>query len=537
MDVRLVPPAVWQPLIDGAWHGDERALAQSILATVQGQHVGITPMLVGELVQSLRKRGEPVGKVWRTVYQRLLRTLEALAGERRGGTMGGIVLHAVPYHYVVLRLVIPLVDLACQRIGRSYLFCEDDGDISDSDYSKYRSNLNESLVMLAEDDAQHPTFWAECAITLRTMSKTGNWQSAENAPLPIPDPNALSLFLALDPITEQGKRRDQRSLKLTNRRREVNPRIVDAGVDGIRQARSPDDLPHILLSEFMVPTVVRNDRLANNEFFVIKRPPKPVRLRDVLIVGVLPGDIRDEATRTFIKACWFDTLVWLSQRLRQSGLEQSEFRWIEGDRYGRWRSKSFLLEEMPNIVLQQEMEQVRAYRQQFLLTLRWLPSFLDQQASYESGVATSGWDGFKTWLRQSWHGQRENRHWQTTRQTRRRSDQVRFVDSTLSESPLDINQFAFVHLMTFLPTSLQTQTQRTQLGEVGAVLRFGSQPSRSVSLTWVPEPLQVTEGWRLDGRAWRERRLVKPTADSLNKIAANVIEGWQTVLLKEMQRG
>ena len=163
---------------------------------------------------------------------------------------------------------------------------------------------------------------------------------------------------------------------------------------------------------------------------------------------------------------------------------RSEFRWLEGDAFGRSRYCNFLLEDLPIPEPPVELEPSPAYRRGFLVALGWFPSFLDTLNGFDPVPETTGGTGeidpIMRWAYSAWKGQKL-----------RQKKQVN----------VKVDEFAFVHIMLFLPAGkgLETNTpSQARLRQLYRGLDIGMDPGRSVSITWVPEVLKDSKKWAVD---------------------------------------
>lgn len=537
--VRLVSPKVWRYITYEAFgllDVRQRLLAESILKTMHDRHVGATPELVAELAPMLLdfKTPESTKGAWPKVFRRLINEL-ALAGYAEGGAVSGkrqfgILFNANPM-YAVFRLAMPVVEQACRSIRRCCLFCEDDipNAVRRNDYLSYSKAISNRIESMAdnEDGELSGLFWKDRAAALssfsRQLAKPGNRFS-----LPETEPASLALLLRLEPDIPWEKNDSRRIQRLAApmKHRRVRKQKQD-GVDGIQITRREDDLNGILLSEFLNDDVILADRLVNTGFFASRREPKREKMRDVLIAGIMPWYFSNSLNPDFIKACWFDALARFSLMLRGGKLLKSQFRWIEGDRFGQMRACDFFLEDMYTFETGADSKPSRAYRGEFLSALRWLPSFLDTRdghvpAKEANGSAKkkTGIEELKTWAYSAW------------------SKQMRKI----ADSP-DMDTFSFVHVMVFLPSHLadsrESLEDSSHLGPLFKGFRIGNRPGRNVSITWTPDKTEDLGQWAF---AARERAVTPlfPSGDlqtGENKIAGKIVGTWYNQWIREIWLG
>jgi hypothetical protein len=593
MQVHLLSPSIWQPLMEAALLAldvQERRLAQALLATFHNRHVGITPELVATLAPvlldpALQTRAP---RPWDAVIGRLLDELLATEGASssaatlRPRQRFGLLLSANP-SYSALRIILPVVLAACRQLEQCCLFCADEvpATVTAAAYTEYADQLSHDIGQLAlQRDDPFQLFWRERSITLSSLSRQTGRAGAAAATLPEMDPAALRLLLQLAPAISTTQQAKKLPRLVTPLKRQRSQTRKEGGVDGIRVTRRMDDLNNILMSEFINPPLLLADRILNTGYLAIERPPERVKLRDVLIAALMPADVQQGLTGDFVKACWFDCLMQLSVLLRHHKLHQSEFRWIEGDRFDRARSEVYLLDQMPTFDVEMEEEANAGYRDEFLKALRWLPSYLDTRAPFQplarllgeptlavddtasSGQTSPRDDQLRHWFAAAWESQTESRVWQNrqavhTRQRQRYKDQ------------LAVDEFAYVHVMLLLPASERTgqlQDFSARSGQLTRLLKLDRGPHQHVSITWAPDRLaplpsadQLTRSngaertpsppvasgddrsqeWLFEAKGEPApivigNALVEPTGKDL---AGAVEKVWLQQLLKEMWRG
>lgn len=556
-EVKLASPAVWGPLVEGVFGSlpaPARRLALAILTTLHDRHVGITPPIAAELAPLLldpAARPKPQG-VWAATIGRLAAELAPpdrarIGAQATSSPAFGLLLGARPL-YVVLRLALPLVEVACRRLGRCYLFCADEvpRSVATDDYAAYVRDLAGAIVALAQEQNEPvKLLWQDWALTLSSLTRSGDLTHFSGSAVPQTDLPALGMLLRLDPNLDSNAAHAPKVRNLARQRQVYNRQLKEGGIDGIRLTRDVDEIDTILLSEFLNPPLILGDRLANSGYLAIRREPKPVKLRDVLVAALAPGETRALASADLVKACWFDLMARLSLILRQNDLHQSEFRWIEGDAFGRERHQALLLRAIPQFETAPERNFSRNYRQQFLTALRWLPSYLDTRAEFdplpESTAPGNGLTGMQSWLAQAWLHQPDNDGWrdlayevasrrdQAPGQARRQRDEGR----------LDVRQFAYVHLMVFLSTQWQNDSKAANLlATLYGSLRLGQHPGAHISLTWLPDRSDDLAGWWFRARQQPTTALFSQGEEaSLSEIAGRLAETWLEQLTKEMWRG
>ncbi|MCB0107661.1 MAG: hypothetical protein KDE53_17190, partial [Caldilineaceae bacterium] len=488
--------------------------------------------------------------------------------------------------YSTLRIVLPIVLEACRQIGQCYLFCADEmiDSIALDAYTHYTQALSAQIRQLAiSDDPALQLFWQERAIVLSSLSREAAHIDSAHDSLPEMDPTALRLLQQLNPALTSEQQAKKLPRLVTPLKRQRSQTRKEGGVDGIRVTRRMDDINNILLSEFMHPRLLLLDRILNTGYLAIERPPERVKLRDVLIAALMPGDLQPTLHVDFLKACWFDCMMQVSVLLRHHKLHQSEFRWIEGDPFDQVRSTVFLLNQMPIFESEIEEAATAGYRDEFLRALRWLPTFLDARGAFQPLQSTHGSrfadlratmtdpafvteptatplpqpavpaadqpaaraEQLKAWLRTAWANQRESRVWQQQEeeaaQRRPHNDQ------------LAVAEFAYVHIMLFLPARQRQGTFGAFSPRGGQLERLFAAKGRSnqtVSITWVPDELLPSKGkdaatltpsdkWGYEVKGEASKAPLPNDRDDLDgkEIARLLEQAWLDQLLKEMWRG
>ncbi len=594
MTVQLVSPRSWQPLVQqtlDAATPQERPLVHTILNTFHNRHVGIPPTLAATaatvLLDPSQQRRAP--QPWDAVIARIQHELapgmeEPQARQRQIGF--GALFNANPT-YSALRIILPVVLAACRRIGRCYLFCADEiaDSITNDAYLQYTEALSSQIRQLAmRDDKEFQLFWQERAIVLSSLSRETERAGSAFYSLPEMDPAALRLLQQLSPELANEQQAKKLPRLVTPLKRQRSQTRKEGGVDGIRVTRRMEDINNILMSEFMHPRLLLLDRLLNTGYLAIERPPERVKLRDVLIAALMPADVQPSLHVDFLKACWFDCMMQLSVLLRHHRLHHSEFRWIEGDPFDQVRSTVFPLNQMPIFESDIDEAATAGYRDEFLRALRWLPAFLDERGAFQplpiahgnrfadlfavpaatpadlpetsaalvaqsaapaAGEAAHRADHLKEWLRTAWTSQRESRTWQQQAEEeshrRRRNDQ------------LAVDEFAYVHIMLFLPARQRQSAFSTfspRAGQLARLLQAAGKPNQSLSVTWVPDELlpsknravplvEPAEKWGFEVKGEASKAPLPNDRDDLDgkEIACLLEQAWLDQLLKEMWRG
>lgn len=553
-EIKLVKPGIWRRLVREAFSGLSsriKSTAHSVLRTMHNRHIGITPQLAAELAPLITDAH--ASRHGQSAWQEVLKRLQQETSDPLFSF--GVMLSTIPA-YSVIRLAMPILEEACQRINLCFLFCQDniENDVTQENYNQYARDLeNEIRRMAANKEDSLQLFWADRALTLVTLSRHGNFPGPCSSGLPETDPLALGLLLRLNPQLSKTPPLSSHSRRLTDplKHREAS-RLKEGGFSGIQMTRRPEDMEDILLSEFVNPPAVLADRLVNNGFLSLRRQTRREQLRDVLIAGLMPMEIKPKLGADFVKACWFDFIRRFGYMLAQSGRKRSEFRWLEGNQAGQVRSCCFLLQDLPDLAGPFKGHYDSSFRREFLMALGWLPQYLDtryrfqpvpqytagtghQPTKVEKGIKP-GLESAKQWAFSVWHSQEENLQWMI-------HDQDNSNPSESREKRLNIDGFAAVHLMLFLPADIREQEKgvsaATQLGSLYSGFGLGNIPGRNVSITWVPRQITISKQWAYDCRGKGDSQTFfrkKPAGKSSSHlIAGRLEEVWRNQLIKELR--
>ena len=509
MNVRLVPPSVWRPEV--ARYGEARSpidpwndparLAHATLWVLQDAHVGITPRLAHELGRLFVRRG-PEGGVWSKLFQRLQETLPRT--ERSGLVAGNAPV------YVVQHLVKPIVRQACAELGHTCLLCQEeiDGAVTADEYVTYGASLERITSRLAAQLAAEPLFAREHGNAVAALSEPSP-HGRSRAVVPDIDRDSLALVLGLDAAVDVPDRAS-RSAPAPSYVPKRRPAMDGQGgrVEGLRMARGEGQLGSMVLSEFLNPPLVLVDRLLNSGYLVHERRPRRAKLRDALVIGVMPGEVRATPQGAFAKACWLDCMARLARRLCAARLQDSEFRWIEGDAANRARCASFPLATVPP---ERADGAHAAFRDAFMTLARWVPHFFETRA------------GFRTL----------------------RIDANATLDEWIVAAGAahggEVDRFSFVHVMVFRPPIEDARGAAAdgaaRLGRLRAGLRLGYRRRRHVSVTYVPGNLsRDTRPWHFGSDSDPYRGVAPAAADGAS-LARALQSSWLDRLIKDIWHG
>jgi hypothetical protein len=511
MDVRLVPPSVWVPEVEryakpgnpsDPWT-DPARLAHAALWVLQDAHVGITPKLAHELGRLFARKGPAEPGVWPKLFRRLQ---EQLPRTERSGLVAG----SAPV-YVVLNVVKPIVHEACAELGYTCLLCQDDADaaVTADEYATYGASLERIASRIAEQRVAGPLFAAEHGNVVAALSEPSPY-ARSRAVVPGIDRDSLALALGLDAEIDFPERAS-RSAPTPSYVPKRRPAADGSGgrVEGLRQGRGEGQLGSMVLSEFLNPPLVLVDRLLNSGYLVHERRPRRAKLRDALVVGLMPHEVRATPHGTFAKACWIDCMARLARRLVSAGLRDSEFRWIEGDAAGRARRSSFPLGPMPADLAGGRHA---AFRDAFMTLSRWVPDYFETRAGFRP-LRTETIASPDEWAIAAY------------------SAHVDRVDT-----------FSFVHVMLFHPLiddgGRAAAEGAARLGRLRAGLGLGYRRRRHASVTYMPGTLdRDTRPWHFGSDADPYRALAPMPPDEGASLARALQSSWLDRLTKDIWHG
>jgi hypothetical protein len=522
-DVRLGPPSVWGPEVaryaepgnvSDPWT-DPARLAHAVLWVLQDAHVGITPKLAHELGRLFARKGPAEPGVWPKLFRRLQ---EGLPRTERSGLVAG----NAPV-YVVQHLVKPIVREACAELGYTCLLCQDEpeGAVTAGEYAQYGAGLERIASRIAAQLAAGPLFAAEHGNIVAALSEPSSYVRSR-AVVPAIDRDCLAWLLGLDAdvsFPERASRSTPTPSYVPKRR----PAAAGQGgrIEGLRQGRGESQLGSIVLSEFLNHPLVLVDRLLNSGYLVHERRPRRAKLRDALVVGLMPHEVRTTPQGSFAKACWVDCMARLASRLASAHLHDSEFRWIEGDAAGRARRTSFPLgQALPDIPAGRHS----AFRDAFLTLSRWVPDYFETRA------------GFRP-LREDPHSIASAESWAIAAW----AALVDRDERAGSDAPTgSVDGFSFVHVMVFHPPiddgARAAAEGAGRLGRLRAGLRLGYRRRRHASVTYVPLD-RDTRPWRFGSDSDPWRALMPTPSEDGAALARALQSSWLDRLTRDIWHG
>ncbi|MBT3467948.1 MAG: hypothetical protein HN996_12340 [Opitutae bacterium] len=554
LEVSKVSPGIWKRVVSDSFselNSRERRLADALLVFGQNRHVGITPKLSRSIALSILNAEQSAPRPpWDSVSKRLLQQVDCLEKGRtdldervnRGRRQVGI-LRSAPV-YLLLRVVIPIVEMATRKLGKAILFTESDNEESPSlsEYGEYEEALSNSIDDISRDtDRSTDLFWSERAAILSGYLKFRRSKENEGGRLLEMDAPGLAYLLRLNPRVRSMPENDKQ-IQLP----ESEPQIQqiqkqrEGGVNGIKITRSLDDISAVLHSELANPDVMLTDKLVNEGYMIYERNPKKQENRDVLVVGLMSPDISSANTLGWLKACWFETMARLSLILLKAKLTKSDLDWIHADRSGNWRPMHYPIQRMTDTANDTESYS-KWYRGHFLTAMNWLPDFLSVDASLpiprsrkqangddvdtsETTIAV-GMDEDR-WVEDAWRNYVEKRV--------RTEPDSNTTDGWTS-------QYRYIHVMIFLPLSDQMKgdAPSATINRYLHQLHLSAQSKRHVSIVWVPESFQRIEGlssWFSGGILHLENRM-SHTAHDEGVVTSWLVSGWLKNLIKEIWNG
>lgn len=569
LKIQLVGPRTWDAACNAAWQatsarmrrlaaatptGNEpassgatlRQTAISIMLTSHNRHIGMPPEIAYDLAALLLPphAQDRLGRPWQAILARLRRELWRPLHQSQGSAApasisGGLRLQDAPT-YTVLRLAIPLVALACGRVGRSVLACGDEPEqqLSAADFAAYQSQIAAAIEAITMSDETAPTddpyasFWAELALTYTGRTSRPTAERASPA-LPEVDPVSLAWFLRLVPDPKPRlKDVDRPRIVTTPLKRQRSRLLNQDGVRGYKLTQRLEDLGSIVHTELLNPDLLLLDRILNTGYLTVERPPRYQKRRDVLVIGMLPPSMAAHPLADMLKAAWFDCMWRFSSFLRGQQLLRSEIRWIESERADRAHSSSFLLEDLPG--LEQEHVLTPGDHWMFLKTLRWVPAFLNQRArpALLDRVGTQSLAAAPEvpWCRAALAIQHDNPHFdQTTSQRTRRWKET-------------VEEFAHVHLMILLPSPihqdrLEARARDNPQLQAWHRLRqhLGTELPANMYMTTTWSPAQSPEHAWMYITAGRVLEL-QPASSAPKHIAASIEQAWLDQLIEDTCR-
>lgn len=489
------------------------SVACSILSSLHSRHIGISPELAGGLSRVIVRqrtctRGEddPLGNAQSSWNKVVARLEDALQNERdvgRHGRKGNRLLALAAPSYFVLRIAAFLLSRTCHAAGRTILFSEDRfrfGAVSAKKYQKHCCELNDHFTDTVNSKSKEIElfFWDAASV----MTAHNRFATPQTSMLPQSDPVDAALFRKLRTTDPQGRPRHAARRTADAQRHRHLRKPKHGGINGITVTRSVEDMNDMDLRELLQPDLIRLERLFNSGFHARHRPPFRQQKQDALVVLMVPGDFDNTPVPGFIETIWCDLCVRLGHRLSESGLLKSEFRLIQGDRIGRFRSQSFHLDDMTRPEFAgRSRHPSELFRCDFKSSLRWYPRLMNQHDFFES-------------VRRPGPTQTQQRHsacdWAEAALA---SQRVKGADtegnrSSIRRTPdgtgqLDLAMYRYSHVMLLLPNTDLKEPAHGRLSDLTARLFHGRPAGQHASLTWIPRNLDPDSDWVFEAHGTR----------------------------------
>lgn len=476
----IIDPRSWRPLL-----ADQLSVsARACLDFLHDRHIGITPFLAEEL-QKFNSNG--IG-CWAAAADRLAEVFDIHEG---GGVVTTKLWMQVPLYLLTARLAAPVLRRACERIGLTICFGNQnlskqiDG-LDRRAYSDYDIAIRQEVkALLAKSDNMGMSFWLSTAEALyagivrrvgQEVDTTTHGRAVGLVEIDLP---FLTLLRRLEPDFSRQPRRQLPTAVRTFRSKRFRSgfKPKEGGVSGVRVSRSSADYPDLLNCEYLNPRALLADKLVNGSFLVRSRPPYRSTSRHALIVGALLAPASN-GERRLAKAAWLQAAFRTAVRLANSGLEDSELRWIEciegtGVRYLRANLMSAprFTDDIWDLTTSQMM---RFYRMSM-----WRPALSDRLTGRTLVVEKStdeGLEGGLAELHGPWLRAAYNESWRA---------------GAMPGSAVSVDEFSSVHLQLFLPdpsteTTIHTPNWHSQRSRFLSFLDFQSHVRRSVDLCLIP---------------------------------------------------
>jgi hypothetical protein len=262
---------------------------------------------------------------------------------------------------------------------------------------------------------------------------------------------------------------------------------------------------------------------------VHERRPRRAKLRDALVVGLMPHEVRATPQAGFTKACWVDCMTRLARRLVSARLHDSEFRWIEGDAAGRVRRASFPLGQVPADLA---AGRHAAFRDALMTLSRWVPDYFEARAGFRPLRANPNTiTNTDEWAIAAWACSEQGRV----------ADDVERDARAGSDAPTGaLDSFSFVHVMVFHPPIEDGPNAAAEgarrLGTLRAGLRLGYRRRRHASVTYVPLD-RDTRPWHFGSDSNPYRALTPMRSDDDAALAGALQSTWLDRLTKDIWHG
>lgn len=543
---------------------DMQRLAWWILTATHSRQAGITPKLAGEAALIVQPYAETQTGAWGAVKEKFDEVRELVAVQESSSLTGnGSFTFSCSVNYTIQRIFLPLVAAACRRLKMSCLFtnARRAHPIDHTQYGHYATHFEQALLELIQGkagDVRIPAlFWKDRLHTLQML--TAKQQRFRQKPVPHTNLLDSGLFWNLEPAIEEVRRKYQ-SDPIAMPNVLEDHRRWRPGADGIMHTHRMEDLGRILMSELVNEPRVLIDRINNEGYLAVKRPPLLVRLRDLMVMAVFPPETAVLPSSTFVKTVWFNFAWELARLLQGSNMGRSEMRWIEGDSWRRTQTSVLLMECLTQIPLHEdptsteaeptdspEKGKLRRLFSAFVNATEWFPSYLDlsedaQVLNHVFGEADTEVSGdeplmpFRRWALKAWKEQRESSYWALAEQGKPIDDcckemQQKSSSELFTENPINFDEYSHVHVMVFLPAHSRFDDHQSSIP--GATFFEGA---NGLSVTRVPETL-TGSGWQVTSFKQRKQAASEGWPVQPEKLAGALIMQWLSLLIKEMSYG
>lgn len=516
MRVALVAPSIWQTAAEQLclrFAANEGNALVNGLNTAHNRHVGLPVGLAADLVAMLFNRPVNADNPWLLVKQRLQREVQ---GDGRHGSFP--ILLMAHRGFVVMRLALPLVAGACQQLGLSLLHHQDEtmGEVDQQAYTQYEADVRQQVARLADsDDEEWTRFFQQRAITLAGLARKD--AAATSALLPTPDPMAYRLWqeLNLDATLPRHKASPTQQMNLASQHREVRKRR-EGGINGVYLTRRPEDLDHILISEFLNHRAVLAERLVNGGFLAYRRHPRREKLRHALVTAMIPPglDLADPKL-AFLKVCWLHAMGRFAWLLHRAKLAASEFRLIEGNSVQQVHVRAAVLADMPD-ARNTEAEHMSAdFLQTFATALGWTPHLFETRPRFKNLDRHADREA---WLAQVWREQADHPAW-----SRKSGKQA---------GRWNLSDYSYVHVALLLPQRLKS-AEAYRPAALTRALGFARHGNAFASCLWVPD--DWFEPWHFESNG----QVVELSFQDQGRdqMASMLVQRWLGQWIGEMSRG
>jgi hypothetical protein len=494
-------------------------LASGILWSLQDQHIGITPRLAAQLAVVIGGSHRDAGPVWERLFESLVASLDLTSAPGRFGLNP-----TFNRMYTVLGVAGPLIRKECAAMGRTYLLSRDahHSPVTKSEYEQYDKALEAGLISAAQN-LPLERLGFEIAHLLSSASRESPLDVTAKTALPSIDRAAAALIqdqASSIPRSRWVPRRPPTPDFAPKNRRSPGPN--EDAIEGIVKTTREAHISSMIQSEFLNPPALMADRLTQSGFLIHDRRPHREKLRDVLVACMMPYETRQLASSAFLKACWFECMAQLGILLTNYKLFRTEFRWIEGDRFGRVRDTSLFLDQISSAGAGLIMSD--AVRRWYLAALKWLPGYIDERAPFRP----IGGDVQRPdrWAVSAWQNQQDRQRWIETEES---------AGAGAGAGAVPASRFSSVHVMVILPSTEQGAPggESILLGQLQVELGLGRSARRNSSITYAP-PSVGNDAWIFCPRNAPRINLQNQLSDNPVAVSGMLQRAWLDQLIQEV---